>query len=273
MPSDRDENSRFQSAIAAHMAEGAAVIRVSDRVILHTNSGWDDLLGYAPGELGGRQISELAAPTSYSPADRFGEIELALDQDGIWRGMSHLVRGDQSRIWCDASVTAFEDPDHGRLWVAVLRDAARRMAEDSRRQAQAEQFRAWFDLSPTATVVVTDNLLVRDVNDAFCALTGRTWRELASEPIEAMVSAADLTVWATFLTQALADQRPSHQARLRLATGTGAHLDVDARVGVVSEPGRERRLAVVTATPPGTPPQSPPRSRGNLAAEPRTGSE
>ncbi len=65
----------FHSAVLANLAEGVHLTRTRDGIIVYTNSRFDSMLGYGPGELIGRSVAMLNAPLSdKSPRDIAEEI-------------------------------------------------------------------------------------------------------------------------------------------------------------------------------------------------------
>jgi PAS domain S-box-containing protein len=135
---------RLQAAIAANMAEGVALIRSSDGVIVYVNDALGTMFGYRTGELVGQHISVINAPADAMPEDRAAGILSALERDGAWRGEVHNLRKDGTRLSCEVSVSPFEHAEHGTVWIAVHTDRSEReAAEDALREAD-ERFRKVF---------------------------------------------------------------------------------------------------------------------------------
>lgn len=57
---EANQELRLRAAVAEHLAEGVALVRAADGVIVYTNDRWDKLFGYGPGELVGRSISTVS---------------------------------------------------------------------------------------------------------------------------------------------------------------------------------------------------------------------
>ena len=170
-------------AIAANMADGVAVIRASDGVIIYTNASWDDMFGYAPGELEGRHISVVNAPADQTPEERSNEITSALGRNGHWRGAVRNVRKDGSRLWCDAAVSEFRHPEQGAVWLSVQRETTEWIEETDTLRAAKDRYQEAFENTPVPTALLTEDRRVIDVNAAFCALTGYEADELLGRPL------------------------------------------------------------------------------------------
>jgi len=96
---------RFQSAIAANMAEGVHLVRTSDGMIIYANPRFEEMFGYGQGELIGKHVSVLNAPGDKSPKEVAEEIVKSLGEKGVWHGEVQNVRKDGSLFWCRASVS------------------------------------------------------------------------------------------------------------------------------------------------------------------------
>ena len=122
-----DEHLRLESTALRRAADGVCLVRASDGVIVYANQRFADLMGYQPGELEGRAMSdihwedepgdaELMARRVRADLERFGEARVELRNQ----------RKDGSLIWCEARIVGFDHPDHGRVWVSVQEDVTSR---------------------------------------------------------------------------------------------------------------------------------------------------
>ncbi|HXX57148.1 MAG TPA: PAS domain-containing protein [Thermodesulfovibrionales bacterium] len=108
--------------ILASMAEGVLLIRVKDGVIVYTNPKLEEMFGYAQGELAGRHVSLLNAPTEKSPEETAQTIMNALHQNGVWTGEILNIKKDGTPFWCHAVVSTFEHDVHGSVWISIHQD-------------------------------------------------------------------------------------------------------------------------------------------------------
>jgi PAS domain S-box-containing protein len=128
---DIDERKRLEqlgleSEIAARMAEGVQLTRVRDGIIVYTNPRFEQMFGYAHGELLGKSVAVLNAATEHSPEQTFAEISATLRERGSWEGDVHNRRKDGSEFWCHATASTFDHPEHGPVWLAVHLDISAR---------------------------------------------------------------------------------------------------------------------------------------------------
>lgn len=122
----RLEQLGLESEIANRMAEGVQLTRVSDGLIVYTNPSFEQMFGYAPEELLGQHIAILNASTDQSPVEGFAEISATLKEHGTWEGDIRNRRKDGSEFWCHATVSTFDHPEHGQVWLAVHLDITER---------------------------------------------------------------------------------------------------------------------------------------------------
>jgi PAS domain S-box-containing protein len=181
---------RLGSAIAANVALGVSMVSAATGEIVYANEQWERLFGYEPGELVGRHISVVNAPTSVSPEERAQEIFDALERDGVWGGEVSNVRKDGTKLWTYLTISRFEHSSHGTVWITASTDITDRKAGDSAFHTAAERFRAVFEEAPIGIALVdTDERLI-DANRVLCGLVrwhrdemiGRPLRDIAAEP-------------------------------------------------------------------------------------------
>jgi diguanylate cyclase (GGDEF)-like protein/PAS domain S-box-containing protein len=136
---------------------------VKDRVIRRCNRGWEEMLGYGPGELTGSPTRVYyASDESYRAHGEWVYSLLAAGRDAI--GEWEYMRKDGERIWCSfhGRLIDPDDPAKGSIWVeqdvTARKEAEHKLAESEARLRslleltsdeyweQDEQFR--FTLSP-----------------------------------------------------------------------------------------------------------------------------
>ena len=113
---------RLQSEITARAAEGVNLVSAADGCILYTNRRFDEMFGYAEGELLGKPIDRLNACLPGSPQAISGNIVASLQGEGRWRGEILSLRKDGTPFWCAAHVSRFQHPELGEVWISHLAD-------------------------------------------------------------------------------------------------------------------------------------------------------
>jgi PAS domain S-box-containing protein len=113
---------RFQSEIMTNMAEAVYLVRMADGIIVYSNTQFEILFGYGPGEMVGKHVSIVNAPSEKSPEDTASEIINTLSVQGYWKGEVENVKKDGTHFWCYASVSIFDHSQFGKVLVSVHTD-------------------------------------------------------------------------------------------------------------------------------------------------------
>ena len=139
---------RLESEITRNIQEGVSLVRVSDGVIVYCNARFDVLFGYPPGELIGKPVSILNSPVGKGAEQTVREIMEILTATGSWRGEVLNRRKDGTDFWSFASVSQYQHPQHGTVWVSVQADITRRKQTEQALQEREEQLRAIVGSAP-----------------------------------------------------------------------------------------------------------------------------
>jgi diguanylate cyclase (GGDEF)-like protein/PAS domain S-box-containing protein len=115
-----------QSQIVTHIEEGANLVRVKDQILVYTNPAFEQMFGYEEGELLGKHISVINAPSDVSPEDVANQIRNELEANGVWRGEVQHIKKDGTHFWSSPTVSTFDHPMHGKVWVSIHTDISER---------------------------------------------------------------------------------------------------------------------------------------------------
>lgn len=228
-----EDELRFHSAIAEHMAEAVILIRAKDGEILYVNPTAGVMFGYRSDELVGEPIARLNVPTDAAPAARAAEMRDGLARDGVWSGEIEHVRKDGSAFWCSVSVSPFEHPGHGTVWTSVHTDVTARRAADAALRAAEGRFRGVFEDSPVGIALVGADLRLIDANPALCAITGFARDELVGMGLEQIGHPDDAERDRELARRALTGEIPQHRAQARFITKRGEVVHVAQTATVV----------------------------------------
>lgn len=168
------ENSlRLLSEITANAAEGIALIKTSDGTIHYANQRFEMLFGYAHGELTGRHISIINAPTGRTPQETAAEIMGLLEKHGLWSGEVLNRKKDGTTLWTSANVSTFEHSELGTLLITYQTDITARKQIEAQLRLSSSVFtyaREGITITDAAGTIV-------EVNDAFTRITGYSREE------------------------------------------------------------------------------------------------
>ena len=122
-----EQDLRLQSEILANMNEGVLLIKANNGVIVYANHRFEDMFGYDHGELLGKHISIINAPTEKNPEETSKEFKEILAKNGSWQGEVSNIKKDGTLLWCSESVTLFDHPSYGDVLVSVHTDISERV--------------------------------------------------------------------------------------------------------------------------------------------------
>lgn len=108
--------------ILKNIAEGIYFVRLKDGIIVYANPKFEAMFGYNPGEMVGREVSIINAPTDKTPEETRDEIIAEMKKTGEWHGEIQNIKKDGTLFWCWANCSAFNHPEHGRVVVSVHMD-------------------------------------------------------------------------------------------------------------------------------------------------------
>ena len=127
----------LRGEVIANMAEGVCLVTTADQRIAYANPSLEQMLGYGPGEMTGRDAIELMWPEDLTEQEMVEREEAAatLQRRGAVSYEGRRRRKDGSEIWCRTTTTTFDHPKYGGVWIAVQQDVTE---ERRARQASAE---------------------------------------------------------------------------------------------------------------------------------------
>jgi diguanylate cyclase (GGDEF)-like protein/PAS domain S-box-containing protein len=177
-----EEMLRFHSAILNSLTEGIYLICTSDGVIVFTNQPLERLFGYESGELLGKHVSIVSAPSEKSHEEFTSEIIGELVRVGVWNGEVRNIRKNGTIFWCNANVTIFEHPQFGPVWLVVQEDITERKNYESALRKERDFIKAILDTAGNLIVVLDRKGHIVRLNRIGESLTGYRFEEIREQP-------------------------------------------------------------------------------------------
>ncbi|MCK4384195.1 MAG: PAS domain S-box protein, partial [Candidatus Lokiarchaeota archaeon] len=174
----KEEEIRLQSEIIENMSEGVYLIKLDDGTIVYTNPAFEEMFGYNPGEMIGRDVSIVNAPTEKAPEETRNEIVGILKEVGEWHGEVLNIKKDGTPFWCYANVSLFDHPKYGRVIVSVHTDITERKNTELKLKESEEKYKNLFEQSPMAILLINFEGIIEDCNKPTEVLFGYTKEEL-----------------------------------------------------------------------------------------------
>jgi PAS domain S-box-containing protein len=129
---------RLHSEILQNMSEGVHLTRVSDGLFVFANPTFEQMFGYESGELIGKHVSVINAPTNQDPIKTATEIIKILNETGTWQGEIQNIKKDGTIFWCYATVTSFFHAEFGDVWISIHQDITLRKQAEATLQGKSE---------------------------------------------------------------------------------------------------------------------------------------
>jgi PAS domain S-box-containing protein len=201
---------RFHAAILGNMSEGVCMVRVTDNCIVYTNTKFEVMLGYGPGELLGKLVAHIIPPAP----EQFRTVEDVigeLNREGQATYEVALLRKDGTLVWFRARATRLETPNFGPVWVGVHEDISQRRAAEEERDS-------FFEMSRDLLCIGTFDGQFKRINAAWERILGWTREELISKGLLDFVHPDDKQATSEVMSQG--HQLVSFENRYRCKDGS-----------------------------------------------------
>ena len=178
LPALRDH----QQSILDALPKAVALTRPSDLTFVYANRKLEAILGYGPGELIGMSLARVTPGGEAGAAQVRDRIRAELDRRGEAIVDGPRLRADGTTTWIRGTLTRFDAPELGELWLLAGDDIGRELDADQdlkRALARSESRFASVWRAGILGIAIDDTAgTVVDANDRFLAMIGRTREEL-----------------------------------------------------------------------------------------------
>ena len=143
-----EETFKLHMAIMETVAEGIFLIGLEDNIIKWTNSKFENLFGYGPGEMVGMHVDKVNAPTEKTPTETRISIVDLLRQTGEWHGEIKSIKKNGTHFWCYIHISLFNHPEFGTVMVSAHTDITDRKQAETALQESELRFRTMANAMP-----------------------------------------------------------------------------------------------------------------------------
>ena len=127
-----EQTLRLHGELMKNMSEGVYLISTRDRKIVYTNPKFENMFGYEPGEMLGKDVMIVNAPTEKNPEEVAKEIIEILNRTGEWYGEIKNIKKDGTHFWCHATCSMFDHAEYGKVIIAIHTDITERKNADEK---------------------------------------------------------------------------------------------------------------------------------------------
>lgn len=179
-----EEEMRLHYEVIKNMSEGVYLIGLNDGIIKYANPKFEKLFGFKPGEMVGKHVSIVNAPTDLDPKQTAKKIMDVLKKIGEWHGEVQNIKKDGTKFWCYANVSVMEHPIYGKVLVAVHRDITEQKKLEEESKISETKYRRLFETAQDAILILdAETGKITDANPFVQDLLGYSAKELTGKQI------------------------------------------------------------------------------------------
>jgi PAS domain S-box-containing protein len=227
---------QFHSEIMKNLIEGINLIRLIDEVIVFTNPKFDEMFGYEPGELVGKPVYVLNAPSGRSPEETKQNIVDSVTRTGEWHGEILNIKKNGDNFWCHVNVSKFDHPEFGEVYVSVHSDITEQKKTEEGIKQALEWQQAIFEGSRDAIFISDQDSRFVAVNNAACDLTGYSREKLIKMNIPDIHDLPDLKAHRKYHRRIFEGEEILSEAKILRSDGT--KIDTEFNNKLVSIGGK-----------------------------------
>lgn len=161
------------SKIITNMLEGVYLIRAKDGIIVYTNPMFEKMFGYGHGEMLGKHVSVVNAPTDKDPIKTAKEITAYINKHGMWKGEILNIKKDGTHFWSYAVVSIIDHPEHGKVFVSAHTDITERKKAEEALKERIKELTAIYELSK---LIETPGIKIEEVCHGLVQLIPAAWQ-------------------------------------------------------------------------------------------------
>ena len=194
---------RFQDEILKNVRGGIHLIGLDDGIIKYANPGCEQMFGYGPGEMIGKDAAEINSSNEFSSQETKDKIIEILVKKGKWQGEIENVKKDGTSFWCYASSSVFKHPTFGMVIVSVHTDITERKNIEKKVKGSEDKYRGIFNQAAVGVARVGVDGAWLEVNNKLCDIVGYDQEELLIKTFQDITHPDDLETDLEYLGQLL----------------------------------------------------------------------
>ncbi len=156
----------------ANSTEGIILVQAAADQIVYANPTLETMFGYDRGEMPGKHVATLNAPTDKSPEETTATIINVLSEKGFWQGEIKSIRKDGTIFWKRATISSFEHHSYGKVWVSIQTDITEKRAAEAALKKSQEEWSATFDAMADIATIQDKDMHIARANKATGKGTG-----------------------------------------------------------------------------------------------------
>lgn len=208
-----EEELRFQAQLLDSVRESVVATDL-DGTVLYWGHGAEELYGYTPDEVLGRNITFIVDDEG---SDEEESRMAMVIEEGTWRGSYIQRKKDGTHFWADTCISLVSDSDGNPIgYIGIDRDITPHRKDRQALQASEERFRRAFENAGIGMAQIAVNGRFIRVNQALADLLGYTIGELIQYSLEEITHIDDRDQVLNLLVELIKGERQSNQIEIRL---------------------------------------------------------
>lgn len=228
---ERYDRAELFGRLAESTDDGLYALDADGRLV-YCNDSYAEMLGYDPGELVGRHVSEWMAEGELEAGQAVVE-ELAAAEEGSAVVDHTLVTADGDRIESSVNISPQFEGGVYRGLVGVVRDITERKA----RERELRQYRRLVESAGDPMYVLDTDGTIRIANEAMATFVGRPAGELVGTDIREVTPESAVEEGNEAVRTVLRSDRSAVSFETWLADADGDRRLFEVTVGVITEAG------------------------------------
>lgn len=211
-------------AVVEYASDGLFVVDGSGTVVF-ANPALEDVLGYPPSELVGRQLSTLVSERSAGYRTAVEAVrEGKIDPDTV---EVPVLRADGDERWVAVSMQSHEH-DGQRLVTGVVRDVSKRRS----REQELDRYRRILETIDDGIYILDSEFTIIHVNEAMASMVGYSREELVGAHSTLLVSDDVVEEAAELSLELLESRHDAATLTTELTTADGERIPIETRFSI-----------------------------------------
>jgi PAS domain S-box-containing protein len=224
-----------QQAELLDLTQDAIIVRDLDSRVIFWNGGAEATYGWSAAHASGHVTHRLLHTVPVGGGD-MSDVDRILLTEGRWDGELIHVRADGTSITVSSRHALRRDPDGTPTAILEINtDITARVAAERALADREARFRTQFELAPIAQAVGRLDGTITEVNDAYCALTGRSREALIGTNYRDSVHPEELADELAHLANLFAGEYSSYQHDKRMVRPDGGIVEVNSHISLIRD--------------------------------------
>jgi PAS domain S-box-containing protein len=223
----------LMTEIMKNISQGVYLIRTDNFTIIYANRKFEEMFGYNSGEIIGKNVDVVNAPTDKTPEETRKAIVNVLNKDKEWHGEIENIKKDGTHFWCNASASLFNYSDFGQVILAVHNDITEQKLRLEKATENEIMLNSIFDNALLGIALVSPTGKWLRINKAVCEMLGYNKDELLTMDFKDITYPDEIERDLGMLKKMLAGEMNEYKVDKRYITKDGQTIWVNMQSSLI----------------------------------------